>query len=486
MPKKRKAVSTMADNKTINSTAEQRSKKGHKKVVLFAGSFVLAMAVCIVSVMLVAFALITEGTYEMPEEPVASKTELPVGDGAILKYASSLVNGASDNKLVKFKSAVSVSLSDFVITPEENADKENSLIDYVKGDIRSFVDGLYPEDFNGKFGADYADRPLLALKNADIAASSCVNGVLDSETGELKLDGDGKLVDADYYNIVLNIKTDGAESNAEINKLFSLADEERVFGTITKKFKGVFTVKDGKNAITSLAVKMRVNRFTDNVDYIELEKSYAVDADVLFAVPELKNAEQHLSFAYKVVRKVDFTYAGIAFAQKILTVAPGSSDTKLAVNAVINDDSDYKVKFISADESIVKIDELGYITGVAETNEPVKVEVELEYLGNTFTDECEVYVRKPVEKIKISDDELELNIGETAALTAALKPDDATDRKIVWFVEAGEGENAAAVTVDENGTVTANELGTVKIVAVSDDGHFRDSCVLSVKGGDSE
>ncbi len=476
----------MAEKNNNNTTQLLRSEKNHKKIILFAGSFVLAMAVCIVSVMLVAFSLITEGTYELPKEPVASKTELPVGDDAILKYASSLVNGASDNKLVKFKSAVSVSLSDFVITPEDNADKENVLIDYVKGDIQSFVDGLYPEDFNGEFGTDYADRPLLELKTNDIADSSCVNGVLDSETGELKLDGDGKLVDADYYNIVFNIKTDGAEGNAQINKLFSLTDEKTAFNAITDKFKDVFTAENGKIVIEALTVKMRVNRLNDKVDYIELEKCYAVDADVEFNIPELKNAEQHITFLYKVTRKVNFTYAGVSFAQKTLTVAPGSSDTKLGVNAVINDDSEYKVKFTSADESIVKIDELGYITGVSETNEPVKVEVELEYLGNTFTDECEVFVRKPVEKIKISDDELELNVGDTAVLTAELKPADATDRKILWFVEAGKGENASAATVDENGTVTAKGAGTVKIVAVSDDGHFRDSCVLTVKGGDSE
>lgn len=476
----------MAEKNNNNTTQLLRSEKNHKKIIIFAGSFVLAMAVCIVSVMLVAFSLITEGTYEMPEEPTVSKTELPVGDDAILKYASSLVNGANDNKLVKFKSAVSVSLSDFVITPNENADKETALIDYVKNDIQTFVDGLYPEDYNGEFGADYADRPLLELKNADITASSCVNGVLDSETGELKLDGGGKLVDADYYNIVLNIKTDGAESNVEINKLFNFTDEKTAFNAITDRFKDVFTAEDGKSVIDTLKVKMRVNRLNDKVDYIELEKIYAVDADVEFNIPELKNAEQHVAFLYKVTRKVNFTYAGIHFAQKTLSVVPGSSDTKLGVNAVINDDSEYKVKFTSADESIVKIDELGYITGVNETNEPVKVCVELEYLGNKFTDECEVYVRKPVEKIKISDDELELNVGGTAVLTAELKPADATDLKILWFVEAGESENTSAATVDENGTVTANEVGTVKIVAVSDDGHFRDSCVLTVKGGDSE
>ncbi len=476
----------MAENKNTNTDPTSRSEKNHKKIVLFAGSFVLAMVVCIVSVLLVAFALVTEGTYEIPEEPVASKTELPVGDDAILKYAASLVNGASDNKLVKFKSNVSVSLSDFVITPEENADKENVLIDYLKGDIQSFVDGLYPEDFNGEFGAEYAERPLLELKIDDIVESACVNGVLDTETGELKLDGDGKPVDADYYNIIFDINTAGAENNAEISKLFSLADEEPVFNTITEKFKDVFVAENGKSVTDTLTVKMRVNRLNDMVDYIELEKSYVVDADIKFNIPELKNNEQHISFIYKIVRKVNFTYAGIAFSQKALTVAPGSSDTKLGVNAVINDNSEYKVKFTSADESILKIDELGYITALHETNDPVKVFVELEYLGNIFTDECEVYIRKPVEKIKISNDELSLNIGETATLTAALKPVDATDKKILWFVEAVEGYKADIVTVDENGNVTANDGGTVKIVAVSDDGHFRDSCVLSVKGGDSE
>ena len=482
LPQKRKAVSTVADNKNTANAARQRKKKN--KIVLFGICFVAAMAVCIASVLIVAFALVTEGTYEMPAEPVPSKTEMPVDDEAILGYVAALVNGADDNKLVKFKSTVSVSLSDFTITPEDCADSEKSLIEFVKGDIEGFVDGLYPEDFNGEFGTDYADRPVIELKTDDIAEISCVNGVLDIETGEPKLDGDGKLVDADYYNILISVKPDGAEAKPETEKLFDLAADRAALKAVAEKFGDVFTVAESDTAIDSLTVKMRVNRLTDKVDYVEFETRFAVDAGVNFAIPELKNANQQIAFTYKVVKRVNFTYSGISFSQKTVTVNPGSSDTKLSVNAVINDDSEYEVKFTSSDESIVKIDELGYITGVCESNEPVKVSVELKYLGNTFTDECEVYVRKPVEKIKISDDELTLNIGEKANLSAKLKPADATDKTVLWFTEAVDGENVAVV--DENGTVTALESGTVNIVAVSDDGYFRDSCVLTVKGGDTE
>ena len=52
----------------------------------------------------------------------------------------------------------------------------------------------------------------------------------------------------------------------------------------------------------------------------------------------------------------------------------------------------YSVRFISSDESIATVDEMGYVKGVKASEKPVTITVELEYLGEKFTDECTVYV----------------------------------------------------------------------------------------------
>jgi uncharacterized protein YjdB len=67
-----------------------------------------------------------------------------------------------------------------------------------------------------------------------------------------------------------------------------------------------------------------------------------------------------------------------------MTIEKGE-EAQLTVNAVIEDDSEYKVKFNSSDESIATVDEMGYVTVLKE--EPVIIIVQLEYLGEIFTDE---------------------------------------------------------------------------------------------------
>ena len=74
-----------------------------------------------------------------------------------------------------------------------------------------------------------------------------------------------------------------------------------------------------------------------------------------------------------------------------MTVAPGT-EAMLSVNAVIENDSDYKVSFTSSDSSVVTVDEMGYIKGIKSSNSPVTITVTLEYLGEKFTDECTVNV----------------------------------------------------------------------------------------------
>jgi hypothetical protein len=60
------------------------------------------------------------------------------------------------------------------------------------------------------------------------------------------------------------------------------------------------------------------------------------------------------------------------------------------VNAVIEDDSDYTVKFTSSDEGIATVDEMGYVKLVKACDTPAVITVELEYMGEIFTDQCVV------------------------------------------------------------------------------------------------
>ena len=96
-------------------------------------------------------------------------------------------------------------------------------------------------------------------------------------------------------------------------------------------------------------------------------------------------------FNYSVTHRFEYFYAGVDIAESEITIAEGK-ESAVTVNAVIEDYSDYTVRFISSDESIATVDEMGYVKGVKTSEKPVTITVELEYLGETFTDECIVYV----------------------------------------------------------------------------------------------
>ena len=59
---------------------------------------------------------------------------------------------------------------------------------------------------------------------------------------------------------------------------------------------------------------------------------------------------------------------------------------------LIDDDSEYTVEFISSMDDVVSVDEMGYIKGLKNTDVPTTITVKLNYLGETFTDTCIVYV----------------------------------------------------------------------------------------------
>ena len=99
---------------------------------------------------------------------------------------------------------------------------------------------------------------------------------------------------------------------------------------------------------------------------------------------------------YKVTEHFDYYYAGIAFTNEPLHLSVGEEGV-VSVNAVIENDSDYTVKFFSSDENIAAVDEMGYVTALKASDKPVYINVTLCYMGHVFADQCPVYVDNEAE-----------------------------------------------------------------------------------------
>lgn len=65
--------------------------------------------------------------------------------------------------------------------------------------------------------------------------------------------------------------------------------------------------------------------------------------------------------------------------------------------------------------------------------------------------------------------------GKTATLTATVTPDDATNKAVSW-----ESSDAETVSVDANGVVTGNKIGSATITVTTEDGGKTATCVVTV------
>lgn len=63
----------------------------------------------------------------------------------------------------------------------------------------------------------------------------------------------------------------------------------------------------------------------------------------------------------------------------------------------------------------------------------------------------------------------------TKQLTAVVYPTNAANKNVTWT-----SDNNAVATVDGTGLVTANAVGTATITATTEDGHYTDTCVVTV------
>lgn len=91
-------------------------------------------------------------------------------------------------------------------------------------------------------------------------------------------------------------------------------------------------------------------------------------------------------------------------------------------------------------------------------------------------DVCEVTVLQPVTGISISDSYVTMdNIGQIKELTATVKPDNASDKRVNWT-----SSDTSVCTVSDGGTVVATGIGTSVVTVTTVDGGFVAVCVVSV------
>ena len=161
------------------------------------------------------------------------------------------------------------------------------------------------------------------------------------------------------------------------------------------------------------------------------------------------------------------TVTSVALDKASLALVEG--DTATLTATVKPDNATDKTVTWSSDNTAVATVADGVVTAVAEGNAKITAK------AGDVSAVCEVSVAKKViavESVSLDKTSLELTEGDTATLTATVKPDNATDKTVTW-----SSDNTAVATV-ANGVVTAVAEGTAKITAKAGDASA--TCEVSV------
>ncbi len=146
-----------------------------------------------------------------------------------------------------------------------------------------------------------------------------------------------------------------------------------------------------------------------------------------------------------------------------VTLVEGDTD-ELMATVMPENATDKGIEWTSNNESVATVSPTGLVTAIKDGKATITVKTN----DGGFSAVCEVTVNKkiiPVSEIELNKIELTLDEGKEEKLVVTVKPDDATDKSVVW-----ESSNTAVATVDQEGLVKAVKDGTAKITVKTKDG----------------
>ena len=142
----------------------------------------------------------------------------------------------------------------------------------------------------------------------------------------------------------------------------------------------------------------------------------------------------------------------------------------LAATVKPDDATDKAVTWKTSDANIASVDQSGKVTAIGEGSATITAKAGDKEATCLVTVSIPVV---PVESITLDQTNVEMAVGESLALTATVKPDNATDKTVTW-----NSSNANIASVDQNGKVTAMGEGSATITAKAGDKEA--TCLVTV------
>lgn len=301
-------------------------------------------------------------------------------------------------------------------------------------------------------------RKLITSKNAKVAGTGLMYYI---DTLVVKFVNNSITVSQRAARVIVSIP----EGTKELN--FPFSDEMRcsviIPSTISKITNGIF-----KNFnIMSFVENPEDISFVKGQDYYDMQ----FKGDTLWIPQGTK--EKYLNTRFKTMKVIiEMTPPSqLSLDKHTLSLYNGDNAT---LNAkLFPSDCFYKeLVWKSLDDEISRVDSKGQVTAVGYGKTQIIV---CSAKDVSIADTCNVEVFEHTTAMSISDNNKEINIGESFELSASTLPLGVTDNRFIW---SSSNENIASV--DQNGKVTGLNLGTCIITATAMDGGSKSECVVTV------
>ncbi len=273
----------------------------------------------------------------------------------------------------------------------------------------------------------------------------------------------------DEYEITLEVKESALE------KLFAPISKEDAVALLGDELDDTIELNNFDISYDKLQIFYKINRLSGKISYLEYRKIMTVEADVTFIGDFAALGDNVVIFNVNESNRFNFIWPGLSLNNHEMVIEPKATDNLLAT-LTCTDPTKPVVTWTSSDESVLTVDDEGYIKGGKEPG-TATVTASFEFNGVTYTDSCIVNVRIPVESVALNKRKAKIDVGEEVTFTPKFSPSDASVQTVKWYTE---DEKIASVDT-ETGLVKGVSKGTVTVYALSDDGYFKSSCEVTVE-----
>ena len=238
------------------------------------------------------------------------------------------------------------------------------------------------------------------------------------------------------------------EESPAINKSDYESDNTKVYANVQTSLNvrsGPSTSYEKITTVSSNEIMTRIAKGKqkgDLWDRVILENGIVgyVFQEYVEEVPEIQVEEIRLSVDNRVINKNEIS--------------------KINVEIYPQNAKDQKLKYISSNEKVVKVDDYGNIYGISSGTAKITVRA----ISNGVEASIDIEVYSKVTGIELNVENITLQEGDNYQILANIEPEDANNKNLKYI-----SENSDIASVDNTGKISANKTGNTNIKVCSEE-----------------